>query len=118
MMRFATFLALSFFVFQSPLSRAADEGTKKMPELTKEERTKRADMMGKMAEVHKKMAECLRSDKPMAECHEQMKKECPMAKEGHCPMMDEMHGMEGMHHRMHGKGGMSKESGSEPETKK
>ena len=111
MMRFATLFVLSFLIFQSPLSRAADEGPRKMPELTKEERTKRADMMDKMAE-------CLRSEKPMSECHEQMKKDCPMAKEGHCPMMDEMHGMKGMHHRMHGKGGMMKDSGSEPETKK
>jgi len=118
MMRFATLLVLSLFILQSPLSRAADEGAKKMPELTKEERAKRADRMDQMAEVHKKMAECLRTDKPMAECHEQMKKECPMAKEGNCPMMDEMHGMKRMRHGRHGRGGMMKESGSEPETKK
>ncbi len=121
MMRFATFLVLSFSILQSPLSRADDEGTKRMPELNKEERAKRADVMDKIAELHTKMAECLRTDKPTAECREQMRKDCPMSKEGHCPMMDEMdemHGMNGMHHRRRGKGRMMKKSGSEPETKK
>ncbi len=116
MMRFATLLVLSMFILQSPVGRANDD-TKKMPELTKEERVKRADLMDKMADMHKKMAECLRSDKPMSECHEQMKKECPMAKEDHCPMMEEMYGMKGMHRGMRGKHRMMKEGGTEPEKK-
>ncbi len=117
MMRFATFFILSLFVGQSNLSQAANEGTQKMPELTKEERTKHADRMDKMAEAHKKMAECLRSDKPMSECHEEMKKECPMANSDHCPMMEEMHGMRGMHPGMHGKGRRMKGNTSNPEKK-
>lgn len=113
-MRLALSLALPFFIFQSPLSQAVDEGVKKMPEMTREEHAKRAD---RMAEAHKKMAECLRTDKSIAECHEQMQKECPMAKEGHCPMTDQMCGRKGMH-RMHGKGRMMKQNGSDPETEK
>lgn len=67
----------------------------KMPNLTAEQR-------GKMADAHEKMATCLRSDKPMHECHDEMKKSCQenMGKGG-CPMMDgmAMHGKgKGMHH--------------------
>ncbi len=42
----------------------------------------------KMAEVHQRMATCLRSDKPIAECRSDMWKNCQdlMGKEG-CPMM-------------------------------
>lgn len=42
----------------------------------------------KMAEVHQRMATCLRSDKPIAECRSDMLKNCQdlMGKEG-CPMM-------------------------------
>lgn len=114
MMRLASLIVFSLFILQAPIARSADDRSKKMPELTKEERVKRADMMDKMAEMHKKMANCLRSDKSMSECHDQMKQDCPMAKEGHCPMMDEM---KGMHGRMHGKGKMMKGGGTEPEKK-
>jgi hypothetical protein len=53
----------------------------KMPAMTAEQRQK-------MAEAHDKMASCLRSEKPMNECHEDMMKSCHenMGKEG-CPMM-------------------------------
>jgi hypothetical protein len=49
----------------------------------------------KMADAHEKMAVCLRSDKPVSDCHEEMKKACQegMGKDG-CPMM----GGKGMHH--------------------
>ncbi|HME72786.1 MAG TPA: hypothetical protein VKM54_23400 [Myxococcota bacterium] len=42
----------------------------------------------KMAEVHQRMATCLRSDRPIAECRSDMLKNCQdlMDKEG-CPMM-------------------------------
>lgn len=47
-----------------------------------------------MAKMHEDMAKCLRSTKPMKECHEEMKKSCEsMGKD--CPMME--HG-KGMHH--------------------
>jgi len=47
----------------------------------------------KMADVHQKMADCLRSDKPMSACKDEMMKSChdSMGKEG-CPMMKDMHG--------------------------
>jgi len=120
MMRF-TALLLSIFMFHSPLIHAADSAPKKMPELTKEERTKRADWMDKMAQMHKSMAECLRSDKSTAECHEQMRKECPMGKDEECPMMGK-HGMKGMHHGMHhdgrGKGRKMNQKALESEEEK
>ena len=62
----------------------------KMPEMTTEQR-------GKMADVHEKMAACLRSDRPVATCHDEMKTSCQdvMGANG-CPMMG---GMGGMKHR-------------------
>lgn len=63
---------------------------KKMPPMTTEQRQK-------MADAHEKMATCLRSDKPMEECHEAMMKSCKenMGKDG-CPMMGDKG--KGMHH--------------------
>ena len=111
-----------FIAFQAGSLRAADEtdaGKAKGSEPTKEERQSKADMMDKMAEMHKKMAECLRSDKPMSECREQMMKDCPMAKSGRCPMMDEMGGMHGMGGMMdgHGKGMMKGNKAGKPKQK-
>ena len=73
----------------------------KMPTMTAEQRQK-------MADAHDKMAACLRSDKPLGDCREEMMKACKegMGKDG-CPMM----GQRGMHqgHMMH-----SDESSSTP----
>jgi hypothetical protein len=55
------------------------------PVLSKEQREK-------MATIHEQMAACLRSDKPVADCHREAMKSCQemMGKEG-CPMMGAMH---------------------------
>ncbi len=83
-------LLIALSLVLSPLALADNHA--KMPEPTKEDRTKMADM-------HTKMAECLKSDKTMADCHKDMAASCPMAgKDGKCPMM----GMMGKHE--HGKG--------------
>lgn len=60
------------------------------PQLTTEQRQK-------MADLHDKMAACLRSDRPLSDCHEEMMKGCKeaMGKDG-CPMM-----IGKMGHRMH-----------------
>ena len=62
---------------------------KKPPEFTTEQRHK-------MADLHNKMALCLRSDRPMLECRQEMMTGCKdtMGKDG-CPMMGGM---------MHGQG--------------
>lgn len=54
----------------------------------------------KMAAVHEKMAQCLRSEKSLDDCREEMWKSCQdlMGQQG-CPMMDM--GM-GMHNRKMG----------------
>jgi hypothetical protein len=46
------------------------------------------EMRAKMATMHEQMAACLRSDKVMATCHEEMMKSChdTMGEKG-CPMM-------------------------------
>ena len=41
-----------------------------------------------MADVHQKMAECLRSDRPIAECRTEMMKSCrDLVGQASCPMM-------------------------------
>ena len=59
------------------------------PALTKEQREK-------MATIHEQIAACLRSDKPISECHKEAMKSCQdtMGKDG-CPMMPG-----GMHEHM------------------
>lgn len=43
----------------------------------------------KMAETHEKMATCLKSDKKMSECHQEMRNQCKsMMGEKGCPMME------------------------------
>jgi hypothetical protein len=59
------------------------------------------DARQKMATIHEKMAACLRSDRPMAECRADMWKSCQeqMGADG-CPMMGAGGGMgPGMMHR-------------------
>ena len=56
------------------------------------------EMRVKMADMHQKMADCLRSDKPMGTCKDEMMKSCheTMGKDG-CSMMKDMHkNMKGM----------------------
>lgn len=43
-----------------------------------------------MAVAHEKMAACLRSDKPLSDCHKEMMKSCKGMKGG-CPMMGMKH---------------------------
>lgn len=47
------------------------------------------EMRAKMASAHEQLAACLRSDRPMAECHEEMMKQHEMMHQGH----DEHEGM-------------------------
>jgi len=52
------------------------------------------EMREKMATVHEQLAACLRSDKPIAECHkEAMKHHQEMMGKDGCPMMDKDGGM-------------------------
>lgn len=56
-------------------------------------------MREKMAAMHEKMAACLRSDKPVAECREEMMKDCQGMMGGRgCSMMMGMSGMGNMGH--------------------
>jgi hypothetical protein len=77
---------------------AQDKGTTptkapqtKAPQMTPEQR-------GKMADLHEKMAACLRSNRPISECHNDMMKGCQETMgAGGCPMMGGM-GPHGPHH--------------------
>lgn len=63
------------------LTSTAFAGTKgKMREMSKEDRAK-------MAEMHTKMADCLKSDKSMSECHREMKDHCKDMGGDQCYMM-------------------------------
>jgi hypothetical protein len=46
----------------------------------------------KMAELHQKMSDCLKTEKPMSECHNEMMQGCDMMGKNACPMMGPMHG--------------------------
>jgi hypothetical protein len=50
-----------------------------MPAMTAEQRNK-------MADVHEKLAACLRSDRPMSDCHEEAMKNCQDLLGANCPM--------------------------------
>jgi hypothetical protein len=54
-------------------------------------------MRAKMASAHEQMAACLRSDRPMAECHDEMMKQHEMMHHGH----DEGMGMGDCEHSSH-----------------
>jgi len=52
------------------------------------------EMRATMAAAHERMAACLRTDRPMAECREEMRKSAPTMGE-QCPMMGNMQMHEG-----------------------
>ena len=89
-------IAILVFVLglSGQLALAEDTGKKaspmKMPTMTTEQRQT-------MADAHEKMAVCLRSEKALSNCHEEMMKACKegMGKDG-CPMMGGKG--KGMHH--------------------
>jgi hypothetical protein len=84
----------------SNVAVAADKPAKgdKWPEPTKEQRQK-------MAEMHEKMAACLKSDKPASDCHKEMMASCKEAMGKECPMMHgKGHGMHHGHDEEHEKG--------------
>ncbi len=68
----------------------SDAPPAKAPQMSAEQRSK-------MADAHEKMAACLRSDRPLTECHDELMKSCDqtMGAAG-CPMMG------GMRHRGRG----------------
>ncbi len=86
-------------LMSSSLALAADKSEK-----TKETKRDRNSWMSmsaetrrQMADMHQKMAECLKSDKSLSECRDNMMANCPMMKDGQCPMK----GMMGMMHDDH-----------------
>ena len=55
-------------------------------------------MREKMAALHEKMAQCLRSTRPFDECRNQMRQQChEHLEERNCAMMNMEHGQMGMH---------------------
>jgi hypothetical protein len=78
--------------------------------------TPSAEQRQKMAEVHQKMADCLRSDRPIAECRSEMASAChDMLGAGSCPMMGK--GAGGMGPGMMG-GGMGHTTPAPPDAPK
>lgn len=98
-----TFAVIAILAFV-PFSSFADhhEGHKdmhkEMKEPSKEDRAK-------MADLHDKMAACLRSDKPMKDCKDEMHKSCESMGDS-CPM-----------HAGHGKKMMMKHKGKHKDKK-
>lgn len=95
----STFITIMLFC----MSVFAQKGTEKSTQSVSNEPT--AEMRTQMVQMHEQMAECLKSDKSFADCHNSMMNNCPMAKDGNCPMMGSKMPM--MHHKMmHGQHGM------------
>ena len=96
-MKSMTFVAFSLALIGN-MAMAADEPMR--PNWAKGPPVTSAEQRQKMAGQHEKMAACLRSDRPLPECREEMMKGCKeaMGKEG-CPMMGGK-GPHGMHHPM------------------
>lgn len=83
-------LSLSMLCFLAPVAALANHHDGAMKEPTKEERTQ-------MVDLYSKMADCLKTEKPMADCHKEVVASCPMAKAGKCPMMMGHHHADGEH---------------------
>ncbi len=78
---------------------AADTTTAVPPEPSKE-------LRAKMAAAHEQMAACLRTDRAMSDCRNEMMKECHQLMGEHaCPMME----MGKRHHMMRNKAPAPKE---------
>lgn len=85
------------------MAKDTTSSKKEMPMMSTEQRQK-------MANAHQQMADCLRSDKTMGECHEQMRNACLGAGDkGSCMGMGKGMGMMGGRHGDHGKVESSKE---------
>ena len=76
----ASSLLITALMLSSSVVTGADQPSKMPPSPTPE-------MRQKMAEMHQKMADCLKSDQSIDECHKIMMKECPMHGMEGCPMM-------------------------------
>ena len=90
MMKMNRSILMLSLVLLLPMTGRAEEATKSQPTPTKEQRAK-------MAEMHSKMAECLKSEKPIDDCHAEMRAACTEAGPMSCGMGMGM-GM-GMDHR-------------------
>jgi hypothetical protein len=80
-------IAVLALALNASAALSAEPPSPSHPALTKEQRQK-------MATIHEQIAACLRSEKPISECHEEAMKSCQdaMGKDG-CPMMGGgMHG--------------------------
>jgi hypothetical protein len=80
------FLAVLALLFANPAPAEEKAKTEKVAapaagaQMTPEQRAK-------MADAHQAMATCLRSDRPLAECHDEMRKSCQDTMGAVCPMM-------------------------------
>jgi len=80
MKRIVLLLGTVLMLSSSAFAEGKNTKSSKMPEMTVEQRNK-------MAGVHEKMAACLRSDRPLNDCHDEMIKSCQDSMGGTCPMM-------------------------------
>ena len=62
--------------------------TSKKSTSPKESQTLTKDQRENMAKAHEQMASCLRTDKSMKECRDEMWKSCKDAGAGECPRME------------------------------
>lgn len=89
-------------MISSPFAFGADKNDKSTKTDKSSWMTMSSETRKQMADMHQKMADCLKSDRSISDCRDTMMASCPMMKDGSCPMMGMMmgHGDHdcGMHH--------------------
>lgn len=99
-MRFLNCLIFLISLSSGPFVFAQKDADRPQDSATAAEPTK--EMRSQMAQMHEKMATCLKSDVSFSECHQEMMTNCPMMKNGNCPMMGSGMHMKDHHGNMHG----------------
>lgn len=82
--------ALALILSLSLMTPVMAQAKNKAP--TSQAQTEQSPEMKKnMADMYQKMADCMKSDKSMHDCHKEVMKDCPVAKStGSCPLMEGM----------------------------
>lgn len=88
-MLFGFLLGFSLFTPTKLLAQKDNTKAKNDIEMNREQRMIHADFIAKEAEVHRKVAECFRSNRKIKDCLEEHKITCPLARENHCYLVEE-----------------------------
>lgn len=83
-------MLIAAIMISSPIAFGADKDDKAAKIDKSSWMNMSAETRKQMADMHQKMADCMKSNKPISECRTNMMANCPMMKDGSCPMMGMM----------------------------